>query len=156
MRLSLSRKMPYLLAICSISTYNLCRLRYLFDINNTLVIIFMLLFLYIGYVIYLLYLTSVVPDPWHFETGSDPWIRILLFSPVAFRMAAKNIFFSTWFLAYFFLRIHVHCTPVVTDNNSLRSHKTVEIKVFLNFVCLLMEGAGSVQIITGGPKTTGS
>jgi hypothetical protein len=41
---------------------------------------------------------------------------------------------------------------------TLRSHKTVEIKDFRNRSCLLIEGFGSVQIITdpdpGGPKLT--
>jgi hypothetical protein len=34
-------------------------------------------------------------------------------------------------------------TPVLKNNKLLKSHKTVEIKVFLNFFCLLMEVSGS-------------
>jgi hypothetical protein len=47
-------------------------------------------------------------------------------------------------------------TSALKDNKSLRSHKTVDIKVFLIFFGSLKEGSGSVQIITGpdGPKLT--
>jgi hypothetical protein len=39
-------------------------------------------------------------------------------------------------------------TLIFKDNMSLRSHRVEEIMVYLNFFFLLMEGFGSVQIIT--------
>jgi hypothetical protein len=43
---------------------------------------------------FLVFLVCSVPDPWHFETHPDPWlrIRILLCSLVVFKMQTKNIF----------------------------------------------------------------
>jgi hypothetical protein len=38
------------------------------------------------------------PDP---DPGSGSWIRILLFSPLTFKMAAKNKFFNTITLLLF-------------------------------------------------------
>jgi hypothetical protein len=48
-------------------------------------------------------------------------------------------------LSFFAYYRYFHCsvdafTSVFKENNSLRSHKTVEIKVFLNFFCLSMKG----------------
>ncbi len=65
-------------------------------------------------------------------------IRILLFSSVAHDMPTKNIFFFQSVFAYYFLRLHVHCTPVFKDRKSKRSHKIVDIKIFLPF--LLVDG----------------
>ncbi len=36
------------------------------------------------------------------------WIRILLFSPVAFKMATKNKFCYLSFFAYYSLKVHLH------------------------------------------------
>ncbi len=61
-----------------------------------------------------------------------------------------NKFFSVFFC---FLLTVGTVTSVFKDNKLLKSHKTAEIKILLNF-CLLKEGSESVQIITdpGGPK----
>jgi hypothetical protein len=82
----------------------------------------------------------------HFYTGLR--IRILLFSSVASKMPTKNeinMFFSI-FLCFFCL-LHsvgtIYSTSFFKDNKPLKSHKTVEIKVFLKFYCQLMEFSGS-------------
>ncbi len=40
-------------------------------------------------------------------------------------------------------------TSFVKDKKSKRSHKTVGIKVFLNYFCLIIEGSGSVPLTNG-------
>ncbi len=56
---------------------------------------------------------------------------------------------------------YIYCTTVFKDNQTLRSHKSVEIKIFSLIFCLERSGSGSVQIIKdpdpdpGGPKTFG-
>ncbi len=64
---------------------------------------------------------------------TDPWIRtntgiwILSFSSTAFKIPTKNKLFYFLFTAGTF-------ASVFKDNKSLRSYKTVEIKVILNFL----------------------
>jgi hypothetical protein len=94
-----------------------------------------------------------IPDPYHWITDPD---SALFFS--RFQDANKKNKFFIGFLLYYLLTEGTF-TSVFTDNKQIRSHKIVEIRVFLNFFCLLMEGSGprsgSVQIITdpdpGGP-----
>jgi hypothetical protein len=78
-------------------------------------------------------------DPWHFATDLDLRIRsadvririrILFFSSGSFKMSTKNCF--SLHFHYFF-----------KDKKSYRSHKTVEIKVFLLF--LLDDGRIRIQ-----------
>ncbi len=52
-------------------------------------------------------------------------------------MPTKSIFFSLSFYAYSFLKVGTF-TSSSKDKKSYRSHKTVEIKIFLNF--LLVDG----------------
>jgi hypothetical protein len=63
--------------------------------------------------------------------GSDPYLWItdpaLFFSGFQIKRPTKNIFFC------FFLNIGTF-TSALKDNQLLRSHKTVEIKVFLSFL----------------------
>jgi hypothetical protein len=72
-------------------------------------------------------------------------------------MSIKNKFITSFFDNYDTVDIF---PSVFKDNNSLRSHKSIEIKDFINFFCLFMEGSGSVQIITDpdlrDPKASGS
>jgi hypothetical protein len=106
-------------------------------------------------------------DPWHFGTDLDPRIRIidlriririririLLFSPVADKMLTT---FSKFFCLLLF---NGTFTSVLMDIKSKRSHKVVEIKVFLTSFCLLIEVSGSVQNNdwsgSGRPKKYGS
>ncbi len=76
-------------------------------------------------------------------------------SLVASKMPTKD---KCFFAYYLLLGIF---TSVFKDSKSLRSHKTVEIKVFL--IYLLVDGRiriSNVQIVTdhdpGGPQTYGS
>jgi hypothetical protein len=69
---------------------------------------------------------SSVPDPWHFYTAPDPWIRtldllfrILLFRAVSFKMPKKIIF-----LLISFCRSVGTLTSVFKDKMSLRGPKT--------------------------------
>ncbi len=84
-----------------------------------------------------------VPDPRRF--GMDPVTNHALFFS-----GCQDAFLRTVLLT---LGIF---TSLFKDNKSWRGHKTIEIKVFLNFFCLLMEGSASVQLITDpdGPKLT--
>jgi hypothetical protein len=66
------------------------------------------------------------PDPRIRTTGLR--IRILLFFSVAVKMPTK---FN--FLLITYCRYIVQCTSVFKDSKLVRSHKTVEIKVCLNF-----------------------
>ncbi len=77
-------------------------------------------------------------DPYNWIT--DP-VRILPCSSVAFNMVKKNKFSPRFFCIIIIVSTF---TSVLKDNKSLRSNKTVEIKVF----CLLMKESGSVQTIT--------
>jgi hypothetical protein len=70
------------------------------------------------------------PDPWRFFIRIR--FRILLFSSVVFsRCQQKVIFFKDF--SYYLLH----------QFSKVKSHKTAEIKVFLIFFCLLVEGFGS-------------
>jgi hypothetical protein len=60
-------------------------------------------------------------------------LRILLFSSETFKMPTKIFFFINFLCLFLF---EGTLTSFFKDKNSLRSHKTVEIKIFLNFfVC---------------------
>ncbi len=74
------------------------------------------------------------------KTGRPNRIRILLFLSVAFqdRFQQKISFFLCFCALGTF-------TSFFKDDKSLRSHKRVETKGFLNLSCLFMEGSGSVQ-----------
>ncbi len=76
---------------------------------------------------------------WNFGTNPDSricttnlwiWIRIriLLFSPVTFRMPTENIFFSNFF-GFYFLKVYLHNFLKMKSHN-FRSNKT-EVSVFL-------------------------
>jgi hypothetical protein len=58
--------------------------------------------------------------------------------------ASKKLIFYKNFSAYYFLKVHLH--------NFSKSHKLVEIKVFLYYFCMMIEGSGSGAI----PQTSGS
>ncbi len=88
--------------------------------------------------------TGSVPDPWGFDpdlgirtTGLR--IRILLFSPVAFKMPTK-------FFCLVYAGIVPYFSSVFKDNKILRREKTIEIKIFLKIFkifwifCLLIKG----------------
>ncbi len=64
-------------------------------------------------------------------------------------MSTKNTFFSSLFFALLSTAGTGTFTSFFKDNKLLKSHNTVEIKVFLDFFYLLMEESesGSVQII---------
>jgi hypothetical protein len=93
-----------------------------------------------------------VPEP-------ERYIRILnlLFSLVAFKMPAKYLFFPKCFCLGYYLPL-VHLLQPSKIKSYEKFSKTVEIKVLLKFLCLLMEGSESAQIITDRdrPKTYGS
>jgi hypothetical protein len=83
-------------------------------------------------------------------------IRILLF-PGLSRCQQKVSFFSRVCFAYYRQLPNIGTlTSAFKDNKFLKGHKTAEIKVFSYFICFLMEGSGSIQIITdpGGQKLT--
>ncbi len=71
-----------------------------------------------------------VVDPWHFNTDPDP--RICNQDPDPAFFVKKNFFFQCVFI-YYFLKLHVQCTSVFKDEKPKRSHKIVEITVFLIF-----------------------
>ncbi len=79
------------------------------------------------------------PDPLirTLDFGYGSRIRLLIFLTGAFKMS--NISFFIFFTVVTF-------TSVFKTNMSLRSYKTVEVMVYINF--LLVVEAGSVQIIT--------
>ncbi len=93
----------------------------------------------------------IVVDPWHVPipcywlTDPDP-----AFSSVSCKMPARNKFFSSNFFAYYFINVHFH--QFSSTKYHKRSHKIVEIMVFLTFFCLLMEGSGSVQNYDGSGR----
>jgi hypothetical protein len=60
----------------------------------------------------------------------------------------KKVFLHSTFLRYF--------TSFFKDKMSKRSHKTVEIKVFLTIFCLMIEGSGSGAGSGSIPLTSGS
>ncbi len=63
------------------------------------------------------------------RSGSGSRIRILLFSPLTFKMPAKNKFFNTIFSACYryFLKVHLHYFLKIKVK---KSHKIVGFKVF--------------------------
>jgi hypothetical protein len=90
-------------------------------------------------------------DPWRFDPDPYP-------DPASFFSG-----FQVFFLNIFLITYRRNFTWIYKDKKLLWSHKTAEVKVFLNFFCLLKEGSrfGSVQITRepepnpGGPKTYG-
>ncbi len=111
-------------------------------------------------------LNQYVVDPWHFGTDPDPrirtpvlWVRIRIrivpFSSVGDKMPTNKFFCLFVFEGYIF-------TSVFTfrDKKSKRSHKKVEIKVFLTFFACWWKDPGPYKIMTdpdpGGPKTNSS
>ncbi len=81
-------------------------------------------------------------------SGSEFGLRILLFSSAKFKMPQPKIFFFPSFFAYSYLKVHLHNSAKMLKSHK-KSHKTVEIKVFLNFFCLLMEGSGWASHLEG-------
>ncbi len=82
--------------------------------------------------------------------GSGSWIRILLLSSLTFKMPTKNYFSKKAFQLITFWEGTF--TSFFKDEKSKRSHKTVGIKGFSCYFCLLTEGSGSGSI----PLTNGS
>jgi hypothetical protein len=58
------------------------------------------------------------------------YLRILLFSSVAFKIPTKNIFIFQNFLAYFFVKVHLHHSLKIKSHKEV-TNSTVLIKVFL-------------------------
>jgi hypothetical protein len=97
---------------------------------------------------------SMDPDPQILTTGLRIWLRILHFSSVAFKMPTNKFF------AYYFLNVRLH--QYSKKKTHTKKSKTVKIKVFLTFYCLLIEGSAgcsflraevfscSLQVIRGG------
>ncbi len=86
-----------------------------------------------------------VPDPWNSETDPDPWISGFLGTD-----KKKHIFLLRVFCLFLTVGTFT-ITKVLKDNNSLKSHKTAEIRVSLNlFACRWKDTD------TEGPKTYGS
>ncbi len=75
------------------------------------------------------------PDPrvhtLYYHTGPSLDPNTALFS-VAFKIPKKKVFFCSKFFAQHLLQVCLH--QVFKDNKTLRSHKTVETQVFLNFL----------------------
>ncbi len=83
-----------------------------------------------------------IPDPYH-GLRTPIWIRILLLSSGAFKMSKNNENFFYYYLGT--VGCGTGTGPFISlfkDNKSLRNHKTVEIKIFFQFFCLMMEGSG--------------
>jgi hypothetical protein len=83
-------------------------------------------------------------------TGLLIRIRILLFSPVAFKKPKSKFFTKSKKLLKRTFLIRLQRYQVIL------SHNPAKIEIFLNLFSLLMEGSGSVQIIDGDKKTYGS
>ena len=67
-------------------------------------------------------------------------IRILLFSSLTFKMPSKSNFLN---LVFLLISFQVTFTLFFQRLKSKRSHKTVGIKVFSSYFCLMMEGSRS-------------
>ncbi len=70
-----------------------------------------------------------VPDPWRFYTDLDPF-RTTRLRTNGFQDTNKKILLKRFSLLFSVRRFR----PVLKGNKILRSHKTVEIMVFLNFL----------------------
>jgi hypothetical protein len=94
-------------------------------------------------------------DPRHFGTDPDPRISITdlrIRIPIPIEGANKNKFLFKVFCLLFFQGTF---TSVFKDKKSKRSHKIVEIKVFLLFF-LLIEGSGPYKLWRTRIHSTGS
>jgi hypothetical protein len=80
-------------------------------------------------------------------------IRILLFSSLTLKTPTKNKFFKE-VSAFYFLKVSLH--HFFKDKKSKRSHRTVGIKVFSYFFCLMIEGSGSGSGFIPVPNGSGS
>jgi hypothetical protein len=102
-------------------------------------------------------LQTSVENPWHFGTDADQGIRatdlririrILLFSSMDFKIPTKKLFYKV----KFFSLLLVEGTRTLHQSSKKKNHKedTKQLKtiVFVTFFCLLMDGSGSVQIMT--------
>ncbi len=112
---------------------------------------------------------SSVADPWHFGVDPDPWIRIRGSMPLTNGSgSAESFYFHHWpsrcqqktdlkksFSAYYFLKVPF--SSIFKGKKSKRSHKSVEIMVFLT-ICFSGAGSGSVPLANGSgsgrPKNT--
>ncbi len=83
--------------------------------------------------------------------GSGSWIRILLFSSLAFNMPAKKLILNTIFSAYYFLKVHLHHFSKI---KSQKESQNIRNQSFSYYFCMMIEvsGAGSGSI----PLTSGS
>jgi hypothetical protein len=92
---------------------------------------------YLGYIISQKINPSVL-DPSHLDRDTDPgpWIRTLDYG------SGSSLLISFFFYLFFFLLTVGTVTVIVVfkDNKSFRNHKTVQIKVFLNFFMLVDGG----------------
>ncbi len=84
----------------------------------------------------MIFLSTGVPDPLHFDTDPDP----ALFWRWLSRCQQKMIFCKDFFLISYCWYANIS----LQDAMSLRSHKTVK-SWFISFFCLLMERSGSVK-----------
>ncbi len=93
-------------------------------------------------------LTSV-PELWHrLMDLVRIQTRILLFLSVTFEMPTKIIYIFFQSFAYYVLKVYLYYLKL---KKSLRSHKSVEIKVFLPIYCLIIgeSRSGSVPLTNG-------
>ncbi len=104
---------------------------------------------------------SIVPDLWHFDTDPDPRIRTLDYGSRFFRQWHSNLLKNLVFFAKIFCLLPTvgsTFTSVLKDKKSLRSHKTVEIEVFLNFFACWWKDPDPYKLLPYGsgfwrPKT---
>jgi hypothetical protein len=88
---------------------------------------------------------------------TDLRIRILLCSPGTFKMPTKIIFLSPVFYLLL-LKGTFTRTSFFKVKESLKMSQNIRNQGFPYYFCLMMQGSGSIQIMTdpGGPKTYGS
>jgi hypothetical protein len=81
---------------------------------------------------------------WYRSGSADPYL--LLMDPDAYADPGPAIFISDLqdvnkkIFAYYFLKVQFH------HFSKIKSHKTVEINVFLTNFCLMIEGSGYVSL----------
>ncbi len=104
------------------------------------------------------YSASSVPDPWHFKTDPDPWIRTLDYrygsgscsSRQWHSRCQQNVSFIK-FVFCLFLTVGTF-TSAFKDKTSLGNHNTVESR-FFNFFLLVDE---RIQILEAQKHTSAS